>query len=392
MPTTPLAHPLSEADSLELRETIRAKGRALGFDKIGFAPAKLPEQEPRLAEWLERGYHGEMRWMMRDPARRTDASQSLSETVTLVCCALNYYQGERPPPSSLEGVVSTYAHGEDYHDVLEAKLRTLADFVSETFNLPTKTYVDTGPLLEKGYAVAAGLGWLGKHSNLISRQGSSWFFLGEILLPIALPSDLSEKDHCGSCTRCITACPTDAIVEPYVVDSNLCISYLTIELRGFVPRKLRALIGNRIYGCDDCQDVCPWNRFAVKSDEAAFFPREPLASMDLIAMLRMTRDQYLAATKSSAIRRARYPGLLRNVAIALGNSGDPRALPGLVEALEHSEALVRGHAAWALGELGRPDALTPLRLRLEREDQEEVREEIRCAISELGESSGVVPG
>ena len=392
MPTTPLAHPLSEADSLELRETIRAKGRALGFDKIGFAPAKLPEQEPRLAEWLERGYHGEMRWMMRDPARRTDASQSLSETVTLVCCALNYYQGERPPPSSLEGVVSTYAHGEDYHDVLEAKLRTLADFVSETFNLPTKTYVDTGPLLEKGYAVAAGLGWLGKHSNLISRQGSSWFFLGEILLPIALPSDLSEKDHCGSCTRCITACPTDAIVEPYVVDSNLCISYLTIELRGFVPRKLRALIGNRIYGCDDCQDVCPWNRFAVKSDEAAFFPREPLASMDLIAMLRMTRDQYLAATKSSAIRRARYPGLLRNVAIALGNSGDPRALPGLVEALEHSEALVRGHAAWALGELGRPDALTPLRLRLGREDQEEVREEIRCAISELGESSGVVPG
>ncbi len=377
---------------MELRETIRAKGRALGFDKIGFAPAKLPEQEPRLAEWLERGYHGEMRWMMRDPARRTDASQSLSETVTLVCCALNYYQGERPPPSSLEGVVSTYAHGEDYHDVLEAKLRTLADFVSETFNLPTKTYVDTGPLLEKGYAVAAGLGWLGKHSNLISRQGSSWFFLGEILLPIALPSDLSEKDHCGSCTRCITACPTDAIVEPYVVDSNLCISYLTIELRGFVPRKLRALIGNRIYGCDDCQDVCPWNRFAVKSDEAAFFPREPLASMDLIAMLRMTRDQYLAATKSSAIRRARYPGLLRNVAIALGNSGDPRALPGLVEALEHSEALVRGHAAWALGELGRPDALTPLRLRLEREDQEEVREEIRCAISELGESSGVVPG
>ena len=177
----------------------------------------------------------------------------------------------------------------------------------------------------------------------------------------------------------------------YVVDSELCISYLTIELSGFVPRKLRALVGNRIYGCDDCQDVCPWNRFAVKSEEAAFFPREPLASMDLIAMLRMTHEDYLAATKGSAIRRARYAGLLRNVAIALGNSGDPRAVPALVEALEHGEALVRGHAAWALGELARPEALTPLRSRLEREEEEQVREEIRWAVSELAGSSGAVP-
>lgn len=391
MTSTPLPHPLSESDGLEMREAIRAKGRGIGFDKIGFAPAKLPEQEPRLAEWLRRGYHGEMGWMMRDPARRTDASRSLSGAATLVCCTLNYYQGEPPPTSSLEGVISTYACGEDYHRVLEAKLRTLADFISENFDLPTKIYVDTGPLLEKGYAVAAGLGWLGKHSNLISRQGSSWFFLGEILLPIALPSDLPERDHCGTCSRCITACPTGAIVEPYVVDSELCISYLTIELRGFVPRKLRALVGNRIYGCDDCQDVCPWNRFAVKSEEAAFFPREPLASMDLIAMLRMTHEDYLAATKGSAIRRARYPGLLRNVAIALGNSGDPRAVPALVEALEHGEALVRGHAAWALGELARPEALTPLRSRLEREEEEQVREEIHWAVSELAASSGAAP-
>ena len=391
MTTTPLAHPLSEGDRLDLRESIRAEGRAVGFDKVGFAPARLPEHEQRLAEWLERGYHGEMRWMLRDPARRTDASRSLPGAATLVCCALNYYQGERPPTSPVHGVISSYAHGDDYHRVLETKLHTLADFISERFELPTKTYVDTGPLLEKGYAVAAGLGWLGKHSNLISRQGSSWFFLGEILLPIALPSDLAERDHCGTCSRCIAACPTGAIVEPYVVDSELCISYLTIELRGFIPRKLRALVGNRIYGCDDCQDVCPWNRFAVKSEEAAFFPREPLASMDLIAMLRMSHDQYLAATKGSAIRRARYPGLLRNVAVALGNSGDPRALPALVEALEHAEPLVRGHAAWALGRLGRPDALTPLRGRLEREEQDPVREEIRLAISELADSNGAAP-
>jgi len=387
----PLANPLSKADSLKLKDTIRAKGREIGFDKIGFAPAQLPKQEPRLAEWLERGYHGEMHWMMRDPARRTDASRSLSGAATLVCCGLNYYQGERSPRSSLEGVISAYAHGDDYHQVLEGKLRALADFILEKFDLPAKTYVDTGPLLEKGYAEAAGLGWLGKHSNLISRQGSSWFFLGEILLPIALPSDTAGRNHCGTCHRCITACPTGAIVEPYIVDSKLCISYLTIELRGFVPRELRALVGNRIYGCDDCQDVCPWNRFAVKSEEAAFFPREPLASMDLIALLQMPRDQFLAATKGSAVRRARYPGLLRNVAIALGNSGDPRAVPALVQALEHTEALVRGHAAWALGQLGRAEALTPLRDRLDREEDKQVREEIRWAVSELGQSSGDAP-
>jgi epoxyqueuosine reductase len=377
-------HPMSESVGVDVRETIRARGRDIGFDRIGFAPGKLPEQTTQLREWLDRGYHGEMGWMTRDPARRTDANRSLPRAATLVCCALNYYQGPREPPTSLEGVISTYAQGEDYHRILGRKLRTLADFISERFDLPSKIYVDTGPVLEKGYAVAAGLGWLGKHSNLISRPGSSWFFLGEILLPIALPPDEREKDHCGTCSKCITACPTGAIVEPYVVDSRLCISYLTIELRGFIPRELRTFVGNRIYGCDDCQDVCPWNRFATKSEEASFFPREPLASMDLITMLRMSREEYLAATRQSTIRRARYAGLLRNVAIALGNSGDPRAVPALVEALDHPEPLVRGHAAWALSRLGRPAAVTPLRGRLVREEQEEVREEIRGAISELG--------
>jgi epoxyqueuosine reductase len=173
-------------------------------------------------------------------------------------------------------------------------------------------------------------------------------------------------------------------VAPFVVDSRLCISYLTIELRGFVPRHLRALIGNRIYGCDDCQDVCPWNRFAERSEEAAFFPREPLASLDLIGMLRLSREEYLSATRGSAIRRARYPGFLRNVAIALGNSGDPRALQALVEALDHVEPLVRGHAAWALGRLGERQALAPLGRRLQREETDVVREEIEWALSELG--------
>ena len=377
-------HPTKKSEGADMKEAIRRQAISIGFDLVGFAAAKLPSETPRLAEWLDRRYHGEMAWMEKDPGRRTDGERSFAGTGTLLCCGLNYYQGPRAPSSALTGVISTYAQGEDYHDVLKGKLKRLALFISERFELPSKIYVDTGPLLEKGYAVAAGLGWLGKHGNAISRRGSSWFFLGEILLPIVLPPDAPERDHCGTCSRCIVACPTDAIVEPFVVDSRLCISYLTIELRGFVPRHLRALIGNRIYGCDDCQDVCPWNRFARKSEEAAFFPREPLASLDLIALLRLSRDEYLSATKGSAIRRARYPGLLRNVAIALGNSGDPRAVPALVKALDHAEPLVRGHSAWALGRLRQQQALAPLRHRLEREEEYEVRGEIEWSLRELG--------
>jgi epoxyqueuosine reductase len=366
-----------------IKQKIREHGLALGFDKIGFAPAILTDEAPRLLEWLERRLHGEMQWMLKEPPRRTDANRSFPGTKTVICCGLNYFQGgaEIHPPD--KGVISAYARGENYHRVLERKLDALASYIRDHFNVATKTYVDTGPLLEKSFAARAGLGWLGKHSNLLSRKGSSWFFLGEILVPLELPPDPPERNHCGSCSRCMTACPTDAIIQPYVVDSRLCISYLTIELRGFIPRELRPLIGSRIYGCDDCQDVCPWNRFAQKSEEAAFFPREPLASMDLIAMLRMSRDRFSEATRASAIRRARYAGFLRNVAVALGNSGDRGAVSALVEALDHPEPLVRGHVAWALGRLGQPKAIEPLRGHLAAEEVEEVTEEIRWALESL---------
>lgn len=369
-------------NGLELKRAIIERAHAVGFDKVGFTRARLDGEAPRLGEWLRRGYHGEMRWMERAPERRTDASRSLPGAETLVCCALNYYQGP-PEPSPGVGVISSYARGDDYHVVLEQKLEDVAQFIETTCDVPTKTYVDTGPVLEKSYAVAAGLGWTGKHSNLLSQDGSSWFFLGEILVPLELPVDTPEHDHCGTCTRCIDACPTNAIVEPYVVDSRLCISYLTIELRGPIPRELRRLIGNRIYGCDDCQDVCPWNRFAQKSEEAAFFPREPLASIDLIAMLRMSRDEFTEATKGSAIRRARYPGFLRNVAVALGNSGDPKAVPPLIAALDHEEPLVRAHAAWALGALEDSRARSPLAARLDVEEADVVREEVTWALERL---------
>jgi epoxyqueuosine reductase len=370
----------------ELREAITERATAVGFDKVGFAPARLPESDAPLQSWLERGYQGEMAWMARAPERRTDASRSLDGTLTLVCCGLSYYRGTPVDAPPGFGVISSYAQGEDYHRVLGEKLKEVAAFIEARASVPTKTYVDTGPLLEKSYASAAGLGWLGKHSNLLSRQGSSWFFLGEILVPLSLapsPAPAPERNHCGTCTRCLSACPTGAIVEPYVVDSRLCISYLTIELRDFIPRHLRPLIGNRIYGCDDCQDVCPWNRFAVKSEVPAFLPREPLASMDLAGILRMSREEFLVATRGSAIRRAGYGGFLRNAAIALGNAGDPRGVPALVKALEHEEALVRGHAAWALGAIGDSRARAPLESRLADEREIRVREEIESALSEL---------
>jgi len=370
----------------ELREEIAGKAKAAGFDKVGFAPARLPESRELLKEWLERGYQGEMAWMARAAERRADASRSLEGTLSLVCCGLNYYRGAPVGAPAGFGVISSYAQGEDYHRVLEGKLREVAAFIEARASVPTRIYVDTGPLLEKSYAAAAGLGWVGKHSNLLSREGSSWFFLGEILVPLPLawsPAAPPEPNRCGTCTRCIEACPTGAIVEPYVVDSRLCISYLTIELRGFVPRELRPLIGNRIYGCDDCQDVCPWNRFAVKSAVPEFLPREPLASMDLARILRMSREEFLDATRGSAIRRARYGGFLRNAAIALGNARDPRGVPALVEALGHEEALVRGHAAWALGVIGDSRAQAPLESRLDGDGDPRVREEIECALSEL---------
>lgn len=376
--------PSHEALPREIKRAIRERALAAGFSKVGFAPISLRDAGGRLETWLERGYQGEMAWMGRRPERRTDAARLLEGAATVVCCALNYYQGPPPAAGALSGVVSSYARGEDYHRVLEDRLRRVSRFIQETYGVETRVYVDTGPVLEKAYAVAAGLGWIGKHSNLISQDGSSWFFLGEILLPLALPPDEAAPERCGTCSRCMSACPTNAIVEPFVVDSRLCISYLTIELRGPIPRELRPLIGTRIYGCDDCQDVCPWNRFARKSEEAAFLPREPLASMDLVDLLRMSRQRFQELTRASAVRRARYPGLLRNVAVALGNSSDPRGLPALVEALGHEEPLVRGHAAWALGHREAFTARHELRKRLERETDSFVREEMELALEALG--------
>ena len=388
----------------ELRDAIREEGFRIGFSAIGFAPPRMPEAGRQFEKWLADGNHGTMHWMARDPGRRSDATRKrvpdgnnsapLPER-TVVACGLNYYQGGPATAAPGGGVISQYAQGEDYHRVLDSKLRALAAFAEVRAvgagllaerppGAPRRipTLVDHGPLLEKAFAERAGLGWIGKHSNVIATRGSSWFFLGEILFPVALPPDDPHANRCGSCTRCMAACPTDAIVEPYVVDSRRCISYLTIELRGPIPVEFRRAIGDRIFGCDDCQDVCPWNRFAEKVTEPRLAPTpDGLPTETLVALLRLTPEEFRERTRRSAIRRAGYAGFLRNVAVALGNVGGPGAFEALTEALEHAEPLVRGHAAWALAQVDARRAKPILSARSVTEHNEDVLSELQASVS-----------
>ena len=343
----------TEDEAALVKKRIRSRGLEIGFDKVGFAPTRLPQEARRLEKWLALGYQGEMRWMDGEPGRRTDARSRHGATQTVICCALNYYQGTPAGALSNRGVVSSYARGEDYHRVVEEKLKELGAFVEEVCHVETKHYVDTGPLLEKSYGAAAGLGWIGKHSNLISCQGSSWFFLGEILVPIELPPDTPERDHCGSCSRCITACPTDAIVEPYVVDARRCISYLTIEHRSEIPLEFRAAIGNRIYGCDDCQLVCPWNRFAKYTREPDFQPRHGLDHISLLQCYRWSEEEFLLRMEGSAIRRIGYQCWLRNIVIALGNAAyDPHIIATLQQDYSGHSGFIQHHVDWAIQQQG----------------------------------------
>ncbi len=369
-----------------VKERLREAGARFGFDHVGFAPGRLEEAGRRFQTWLDDGNHGEMAWLERNPARRSDAGPER----TVAVCSVNYWGGAPASAPPGGGVVSQYARGEDYHRVLESRLRKFARFAGslarkaglapDDARIPT--LVDHGPLLEKAYAERAGVGWTGKHSNVIASRGSSWFFLGELLLPFRLPPDETHPNRCGSCVRCIDACPTGAIVAPYVVDSRLCVSYLTIELRGPIPKELRRPLGNRIFGCDDCQDVCPWNRFAVPTADPAFAaPDDALGAETLARLLALTPQEFRDRSRRSAIRRASYAGFLRNVAVALGNSGDPAAFGPLTSALDHEEPLVRGHAAWALGEIDAARARPLLEARRKREPDASVREEIEAALS-----------
>lgn len=298
-----------------ISEKIRQKALELGIDKIGFARANaLSNEAPRLFEWLGRKYHGEMAWMEREPEKRGDPRLIFPDARSVISVAVNYYTPYAHPNEGGFGKISRYAWGDDYHDVVKEKLRALLDWItSENPEATGKICVDTTPIMEKAWAVRAGLGWIGKHSNLITKDFGSWVFLGEILINLELEYDDPIADHCGSCTACIEACPTDAITEPFVVDSNRCISYATIELRSDeLPGAISSNLNGWLYGCDICQDVCPWNRFQKPSEELRFGPRLSQTSIDLESIESFTPESYAERFRKSAMKRTKLSGLKRN--------------------------------------------------------------------------------
>ncbi len=376
---------MTEDSPDQIRETIRAEARAIGFDTVGFAAAEAaPETGADLDAWLADGMQGDMGWMATTVERRRHPRALWPEARSVIVLGTNY--GPAGDPLALLGAqdrgnVSVYAKGRDYHDLVKSRLKQLARFIHERHAAEVKVFVDTAPVMEKPLAQRAGLGWQGKHTNLVSRRFGSWLFLGEVFTTLELPPDEAETDHCGQCRRCLDICPTQAFRAPYRLDARRCISYLTIEHKGPIPHELRAAIGNRIYGCDDCLAVCPWNKFAQASREAAFAPRAELSAPRLADLAQLDDASFRQVFSGSPIKRVGRDRFLRNVLIALGNSGDT-AQAALVERLVgDASPLVRGAAIWALARLA------PARVRhlapdgLARETDETARDEWRRAQS-----------
>jgi epoxyqueuosine reductase len=371
-------------------EEVVAEARRLGFDLAGITQATPPTTADRYRTWLERGYHGEMAYLARPDAvaGREDLARVQPGVRSVVTVGANYSTVPLPPelrddPS--RGVVASYAWGDDYHDVLTPRLRQLGAFVEAQTGVEAarRAYVDTGPVLERDLAARAGLGFVGKNTNLIHPGVGSWLFLGELLLTAELGErrPAASEGTCGRCNRCLEACPTAALVAPYILDARRCISYLTIELKGPIPRDLRLGIGNRIFGCDICQEVCPWNRrFARRTAEPAFQPRPEAMAPPLLELLVLDDEGFRRRFRGSPVQRAKRRGLLRNAAVAAGNWGDPVAVPALSSALGDGEPLVRGHAAWALGRIGGDKSLRALEQALARERDAWVREEIALSL------------
>ena len=360
--------------------SVRSRAAELGFEKVGIAPAGRAPRADFLKKWLGEGRHGSMEWLDRDPGRREDATVLLPGAKSVVVVAKNYHTPGEHSSDGAVGRISRYAWGDDYHELMLDRLHDLRRHL-ESLGGRAKVAVDTNAILEKPWAQAAGLGWQGKHTNLITRDFASWVFLGEVVTDLDLEPDAPHvEDFCGTCTACIDVCPTKAITAPYQLDARLCISYLTIEHRGPIPRELRPAIGNLIYGCDLCQDVCPWNKYARTSPDPAFRAREGNLAPRLVELLALTREEWTARFKGSPVKRAKYAGFLRNVCVALGNSGDPTAIPALEKALVHEEPLVRGHAAWALGRLG---ARSALEARRSAESDPQVLEELDAALKAM---------
>ena len=339
-----------------MKTEIIRRARELGFDDIRFTTAEPPRSAAHFQQWLTDSRNGEMGWLQRNAHKRIDPQLVLSGAKTIITLAVSYASAEKAPSlnsSEMTGVVARYALFQDYHDVIGEKLEELTRFFrqqsgSET---PSLWYVDTGPFLERDLAQRAGLGFAGKHTNLISRKLGNGFFLAEIITHLELEPDRPETNHCGKCTRCITACPTQAITAPFQLDARLCISYLTIELKGSIPVEMRRAIGNRIYGCDDCLAACPWNRFAVEGNLMKSHQRTDLTTPDLQELLTLDDAAFKKRFEGSPILRTKRRGFLRNVCVALGNTGDVSALDVLQKASQDSEPLIAEHAVWAMDEI-----------------------------------------
>ena len=351
---TSISEPLSPADGAALRAEVEQQARALGFDAFGVTPAKLGPEREALREYLAKGYHGDMAWMDAHAARRGDPTMLWPEARSIIMLGAHYTPGKPPGDiqgAPLEGAISVYAQGRDYHKILKKRLKRLAGDIAQQFGGEVKLFVDTAPVMEKPLAQRAGLGWQGKHSNLVSRRFGSWLFLGEIFTTLILPADVPAHDHCGSCRACLESCPTDAFPAPYRLDARRCISYLTIEHKGHIAPEFRAAMGNRIYGCDDCLAACPWNKFAQTGAAHAFEPRAELTAPRLAQLAELDDGAFREFFSGSPIKRTGRDRFVRNVMIALGNSGDAALADVAERRLRDESPLVRAMAVWALARL-----------------------------------------
>lgn len=365
----PQPHDLSAIDLHALADSIKEWGKALGFQDVGITDLDLSQHRESLQKWLDKGYHGDMEFMQRNVDKRLQPDLLQPGSVRAICVRMDYLPKGALFAKVLKnpqlGYVSRYALGRDYHKLMRKRLKKLGDQIKDAFaTTDFRPFVDSAPVLERPLAEKAGLGWTGKHSLLLDSKDGSWFFLGELLINLPLPVDTPQPEQCGKCTACMTICPTQAIVEPYVVDARRCISYLTIELKDAIPEEFRRPMGNRIYGCDDCQLICPWNRYATPTDETDFAPRHQLHAPELIELFSWDEETFLRQTEGSPIRRIGHQRWQRNIAVALGNAPHSEAVvASLTSQLHRVSPLVREHIEWALAEQNakRPLPYQPLK-------------------------------
>jgi epoxyqueuosine reductase len=346
----------SDTDLTQLAHKIKQWGHEFGFQQVAISDTELRQAEQYLQKWLAGNFHGEMHYMQKHGTKRTRPAELVPGTARIITARMNYMPANTRILQILrnpnQAYISRYALGRDYHKVIRARLHKLAKKINEAVNdFQYRAFVDSAPVMEKAIAAKAGLGWIGKNTLLLNRQAGSWFFLGELYTNIPLPVDQPVANHCGSCTACLDICPTQALIAPYQLDARLCISYLTIESQVAIPEHLRRKIGNRIFGCDDCQLVCPWNKYAKFTDENDFHPRHHLESADLITLFAWSESEFNCYTEGSAIRRAGYEGWLRNIAVALGNAPTSAEIINVLRTRQnHPSELVKEHVEWALAQ------------------------------------------